>query len=163
MVEILKLMPGRDSEEEIWSRFVFELVLWPIRLFGKMNSTLGSVVPLAMFPHRFETHATCLKLFLAVLWLPKLLPKKCTFSWITALSSQKKTAQPEALSQISHSGFCTSIVPKWQFNDQITIVNGQSPGMELTRNELMFSNGAKWDGGLINQLPIDHLKSPAKH
>ena len=28
MVEILKLMLGRDSEDEIWSRFVFELVIW---------------------------------------------------------------------------------------------------------------------------------------
>ena len=25
--EILKLMLGRDSEDEIWSRFVFELVI----------------------------------------------------------------------------------------------------------------------------------------
>ena len=29
--------------------FVFELVTWPQGYFGKMNSTLGSVVPLAMF------------------------------------------------------------------------------------------------------------------
>ena len=28
MVEILKLMLGRDSDDEIWSRFVFELVIW---------------------------------------------------------------------------------------------------------------------------------------
>ena len=28
MVEILKLMLGRYSEDEIWSRFVFELVIW---------------------------------------------------------------------------------------------------------------------------------------
>ena len=28
MVEILKLMLGRDSEDEIWSRLVFELVIW---------------------------------------------------------------------------------------------------------------------------------------
>ena len=28
LVEILKLMLGRDSEDEIWSRFVFELVIW---------------------------------------------------------------------------------------------------------------------------------------
>ena len=34
-------MVGPYSEDEIWSRFVFEL--------GKLNSTLGSVVPLAMF------------------------------------------------------------------------------------------------------------------
>ena len=27
-VEILKLMLGRDSEDEIWSRFMFELVIW---------------------------------------------------------------------------------------------------------------------------------------
>ena len=26
------LVLGRDYEEEIWSRFVFELVIWPIRL-----------------------------------------------------------------------------------------------------------------------------------
>ena len=29
LVEILKLMLGRDSEDETWSRFVFELVIWP--------------------------------------------------------------------------------------------------------------------------------------
>ena len=28
LVEILKLMLGRDSEDEIWSRYVFELVIW---------------------------------------------------------------------------------------------------------------------------------------
>ena len=28
LVEILKLMLGRDSEDEIWSRFGFELVIW---------------------------------------------------------------------------------------------------------------------------------------
>ena len=28
LVKILKLMLGRDSEDEIWSRFVFELVIW---------------------------------------------------------------------------------------------------------------------------------------
>ena len=28
-VEILKLMLGRDSEDETWSRFMFELVIWP--------------------------------------------------------------------------------------------------------------------------------------
>ena len=28
LVEILKMMLGRDSEDEIWSRFVFELVIW---------------------------------------------------------------------------------------------------------------------------------------
>ena len=28
LVEILKLMQGRDSED-VWSRFVFELVIWP--------------------------------------------------------------------------------------------------------------------------------------
>ena len=27
-VEILKLMLSRDSEIEVWSRFVFELVIW---------------------------------------------------------------------------------------------------------------------------------------
>ena len=30
--EILKLMLGRDSEDDIWSWFVIELVIWPIRL-----------------------------------------------------------------------------------------------------------------------------------
>ena len=35
MVEILKLMLGRDSEDEIWSRFVFELVICPNRLLRK--------------------------------------------------------------------------------------------------------------------------------
>ena len=28
MVEILKLMLGRDSEDETWSRFLFELAIW---------------------------------------------------------------------------------------------------------------------------------------
>ena len=41
LVEIEKLMVGLYSEDKIWSRFVLEL--------GKLNSTLGSVVPLAMF------------------------------------------------------------------------------------------------------------------
>ena len=48
-VEILKLMLGRDSEDEIWSRFMFELVIWLQEFTFKMNSTLGSVVPLAIF------------------------------------------------------------------------------------------------------------------
>ena len=38
-------MLSQDSEDEIRSRFAFELGYD----FGKMNSTLGSVVPLAMF------------------------------------------------------------------------------------------------------------------
>ena len=42
-------MLGRDFEDEVWSRSVFELASNPIGYFGKMNSTLGSVVPLAMF------------------------------------------------------------------------------------------------------------------
>ena len=42
-------MLGRDFEDEVRSRSVFELVSNPIGYFGKMNSTLGSVVPLAMF------------------------------------------------------------------------------------------------------------------
>ena len=42
-------MLGRDFEDEVWSRSVFELVSKPIGYFGKMNSTLGFVVPLAMF------------------------------------------------------------------------------------------------------------------
>ena len=29
LVDILKLMLGRYSEDQIWSRFVFELVIWP--------------------------------------------------------------------------------------------------------------------------------------
>ena len=37
-------MHSRDYKDEMWSRFVFELVICP-----HMNSTLGSVVPLAMF------------------------------------------------------------------------------------------------------------------
>ena len=35
LVEILKLVHGRDYEKEIWSRFVFEPVMWPIRLLCK--------------------------------------------------------------------------------------------------------------------------------
>ena len=42
-------MLGRDFEDEVRSRSVFELACNPIGYFGKMNSTLGSVVPLAMF------------------------------------------------------------------------------------------------------------------
>ena len=42
-------MLGWDFGDKVWSRFVFELVSNPIGYFGKMNSTLGSVVPLAMF------------------------------------------------------------------------------------------------------------------
>ena len=42
-------MLGRDFEDEVRSRSVFELASNPIGYFGKMNSTLGSVVPLAMF------------------------------------------------------------------------------------------------------------------
>ena len=38
-------MLSRYSEDEMWSRFVFDLKSY----FGKMNSILGSVVPLAMF------------------------------------------------------------------------------------------------------------------
>ena len=49
LVAILKLVLGWDYKEEIWSRFLFELVMWPLGYFPKMNSTLGSVVPLAMF------------------------------------------------------------------------------------------------------------------
>ena len=41
-------MLGRDFEDEVRSRSVFELASNPIGYFGKMNSTLGSVVPLAM-------------------------------------------------------------------------------------------------------------------
>ena len=41
LVEILKLMLGRYSEDEFWSKVC-------VRTCG-MNSTLGSVVPLAMF------------------------------------------------------------------------------------------------------------------
>ena len=42
-------MLNQDSEDEMWSRFVFELDLTSKSYFGKMNWTLGSVVPLAMF------------------------------------------------------------------------------------------------------------------
>ena len=42
-------MLGGDFENEVLSRSVFELASYPIGYFGKMNSTLGSVVPLAMF------------------------------------------------------------------------------------------------------------------
>ena len=42
-------MLGQDFEDEVRSRSVFELACNPIGYFGKMNSTLGSVVPLAMF------------------------------------------------------------------------------------------------------------------
>ena len=45
-------MLGRDFEDEVRSRSVFELACNPIGYFGKMNSTLGSVVPLAMFEVR---------------------------------------------------------------------------------------------------------------
>jgi len=43
LVEILKLMLGQDSEDEIWSRFVFELVTWtqpsgPLCLWQCFNS-----------------------------------------------------------------------------------------------------------------------------
>ena len=41
LVEVLKLMLNQDSEFEIWSRFVFRTCV--------INSTLGYVVPLAMF------------------------------------------------------------------------------------------------------------------
>ena len=47
-VKILKLMLGRDSDYEIWSRFVFELV-WTF-----VSWTQPSAVPLAMFA--IETH-----------------------------------------------------------------------------------------------------------
>ena len=42
----------RDSEDEILSRFEFELVIWPqeVTLVRTLSHpTLGSVVPLAMF------------------------------------------------------------------------------------------------------------------
>ena len=42
-------MLGGDFENEVLSRSVFELASYPIGYFGKMNSTLRSVVPLAMF------------------------------------------------------------------------------------------------------------------
>ena len=49
-------MLGRDFEDEVWSRSVLELVSNPLGYFGKMNSTLGSVVPLAMFQNIGEDH-----------------------------------------------------------------------------------------------------------
>ena len=52
---VLKLMFGRDSEDEILSRFVLELLIWPKQVtLVKLNSTLGSVVPLAMFSYSFS-------------------------------------------------------------------------------------------------------------
>ena len=42
-------MLGRYSGDEIWSKFVQELWYDKRSYFGKQNSTLGSVVPLAMF------------------------------------------------------------------------------------------------------------------
>ena len=39
----------RDSRDEIWTRLVFDLVIWPNKVFFCMNSTLRSVVPLSMF------------------------------------------------------------------------------------------------------------------
>ena len=42
----------------MWSRFVFEFVMTSRSYFGKMNSTLGSVVPLAMFCKQ-NWHALC--------------------------------------------------------------------------------------------------------
>ena len=42
-------MLSRYSEDKMWSRYVFELVMTSRSYFGEMNSTLGSVVPLAMF------------------------------------------------------------------------------------------------------------------
>ena len=55
-------MLGRDSEDEIWSRFVQELVIWPIERsdFGKKNSTLASIVPLAMFDMTTEKELLCI-------------------------------------------------------------------------------------------------------
>ena len=48
LVEILKLMLDRFSEDEIWSRFLLNFWYDLRSYFGKLNSTLGSVVPLAM-------------------------------------------------------------------------------------------------------------------
>ena len=62
MVEILKLdfevdawsdHDGQDSKDEIGSRFVEKLVIRPKEVtLVKQNSTLRSVVPLAMFEHK---------------------------------------------------------------------------------------------------------------
>ena len=51
-------MLSQDSEDEIRSRFVF----------GKMNSTLGSVVPLAMFTFRnnLTIYLSLLQIFLGL-------------------------------------------------------------------------------------------------
>ena len=57
-------MLGRDFEDEVWSRSVFELASNPIGYFGKMNSTLGSVVPLAMFQQNKEGKIYCFVLLL---------------------------------------------------------------------------------------------------
>ena len=60
------LMFGWDFEDETWSRFVFELVI--ACYFGKLNLTLGSVVPLAMFTFCFEVFPLLLP-WVSGLWL----------------------------------------------------------------------------------------------
>ena len=42
-------MLSRDSEDEMWNIYVWTCDMTSRSYFGKMNSTLGSVVPLAMF------------------------------------------------------------------------------------------------------------------
>ena len=48
-LRFFKLMLGWYSGDEIWSKFVQELWYDKRSYFGKQNSTLGSVLPLAMF------------------------------------------------------------------------------------------------------------------
>ena len=48
MIEILKLILGRDSEDEIWSRFVFVLVICQTSYFGT-SRTQPSIVAFEMF------------------------------------------------------------------------------------------------------------------
>ena len=49
LVEILKKLLCPDFEDEFDQDLCLNLWYDPIGYFGKMNSTLGSVVPLAMF------------------------------------------------------------------------------------------------------------------
>ena len=109
-----KLMLSRDSEDEMWSRFVFELVIWSY--FGKMNSTLGSVVPLAMHCNVcYSNQGVSIvvlyvlvnnKLNLAVLglmvsstgrWLIEMIQMSC----ILMAGSQMQPTSPHRLRQVS--------------------------------------------------------------
>ena len=72
------LMFGWDFEVDAWSRFwrwkLVKIFVWTFLNFGKLNSTLGSVVPLAMFLICFElrttpAHVPCYKLANGVLFI----------------------------------------------------------------------------------------------